>query len=126
MKVINSIKQLTSLNLPKGIHQQALHYLTEPCDHDIDATELMWQNINAKLFLIEPMDTNESLEDSDDWQWLELVMQQPEFVIKLSAENEPAYLLALAIVSDDGQGFYVLADMKHPSNLVTTLNKEIS
>ena len=53
-------------------------------------------------------------------------MQQPEFVIKLSTENEPAYLLALVIVSDDGQGCYVLADIKHPSNLVTTLNKELN
>ena len=126
MKIIDSIKQLTSLNLPKGIHQQALHYLTEPCDHGIDATELMWQDVNAKLFLIEPTDTDESLEHSEDWQWLELVMLQPEFVIKLSAENEPDYLLALAIVSDDGQGCYVLADIKHPSNLVTTLNKELN
>ena len=126
MKIINSIKQLTSLNLPKGIHQQALHHLTEPCDHNIDATELMWQDVKAKLFLLEPTDTDESLEHSEDWQWLELVMQQPEFIIKLSAENEPAYLLALAIVSDDGQGCYVLADMKHTSMLVTELSKEIN
>ena len=120
MKKVNKFEEVASLPIPNGIKAKLLEHLIEPFG-DEKSTSEVWEEINTCLYLIEEDDTDKSLsEESEQVQHLlRFVTSYPEFVLLL--DDECPWLLALAIITNDGGGIYLIAPMNSPTLPVVKL-----
>ena len=123
MKMINNLQDIAQLGLTPDIEQALMHNLTEPFDFDIEATQATWNEINTRLYYIEPSDSDESLskEDEAEQSMLRFVKNYPEFVDAIS----DSHLLALAIFTSDGGGCYVFASKLSQTHIVNELKTHL-
>lgn len=114
MKKVNKFEEVASLPIPNGIKAKLLEHLIEPFG-DEKSTSEVWEEINTCLYLIEEGDTDKSLsEESEQVQHLlRFATNYPEFVLLL--DDERPWLLALAIITNDGGGIYLIAPMNSPT-----------
>ncbi|MBD1569221.1 hypothetical protein [Aliivibrio sp. S10_S31] len=120
MKKVNKFEEVSALPIPNGIKAKLLEHLIEPFG-DEKSTSEVWEEINTCLYLIEEGDTDKSLsEESEQVQHLlRFVTNYPEFVLLL--DDECPWLLALAIITSDGGGIYLVAPMNSPTFPVVKL-----
>jgi hypothetical protein len=111
MKIIKTLQQLHSLDLPVGIKEALIYQLTEPFNFDIKTTQEVWGELDTSLYYLEPLDSDTSLTQEDDvtQSALQFLSDYPEFVDVITSEGDAAYLLTLAIFTSDGGGNYLLA-----------------
>ena len=123
MKMIKNLQDIAQLGLTPDIEQALMHNLTEPFDFDIEATQATWNEINTRLYYIEPSDSDESLskEGKAEQSMLRFVKNYPEFVDGIS----DSHLLALAIFTSDGGGCYVFASKLSQTHIVNELKTHL-
>lgn len=124
MKKVNKFEEISALPIPNGIKAKLLEHLIEPFG-DEKSTSEVWEEINTCLYLIEEGDTDKSLsEETEQVQHLlRFVTNYPEFVLLL--DDECPWLLALAIITSDGGGIYLVAPMNSPTFPVVKLANQI-
>ncbi|MGL4473983.1 MAG: hypothetical protein ACRCT7_05930 [Shewanella sp.] len=61
MKIITSLSQLSELSLAASTYQALIKLLTEPFEHDLEATQAAWDELAVRLYVIEKQDTDTSL-----------------------------------------------------------------
>ncbi|OCH13160.1 hypothetical protein A6E05_08495 [Aliivibrio sp. 1S165] len=120
MKKVNKFEEVASLPIPERVKRKLLEHLIEPFG-DEKSTSEVWEEINTCLYLIEEGDTDKSLsEESEQVQHLlRFATNYPEFVLLL--DDERPWLLALAIITSDGGGIYLVAPMNSPTFPVVKL-----
>lgn len=109
MKMIQVFEEVESLLIPDDIKAKLLGHLVEPFG-DIESTKTFWREVGTTLYLIEPADTDESLaEETEEAQhFIRFVTNYPEYVLLLNGEDCP-WILAVAIITMEGGGAYLLA-----------------
>lgn len=124
MKKVNKFEEVSALPIPNGIKAKLLEHLIEPFG-DEKSTSEVWEEINTCLYLIEEGDTDKSLsEETEQVQHLlRFVTNYPEFVLLL--DDECPCLLALAIITSDGGGIYLVAPMNSPTFPVVKLANQV-
>ena len=109
MKTIQAFEEVESLPIPGDIKAKLLAHLIEPFG-DMESTKAFWREVGTTLYLIERSDTDESLaEEADEAQhFIRFVTNYPEYVLLLNDEDCP-WILAVAIITMEGGGAYLLA-----------------
>jgi hypothetical protein len=127
MKIIKTLQQIRSLDLPVGIEEALIHQLTEPFDFDVQATQAVWDELDTSLYCIEPLDSDASLTREDDatQSALQFLSDYPEFVDAITSGCDGAYLLTLAIFTSDGGGSYLLAPMDSELQILIELKTQL-
>lgn len=127
MKIIKTLQQLHSLDLPVGIKEALIYQLTEPFNFDIKAAQAVWDELDTCLYCIEPLDNDVSLTQEDDvTQYaLQFLNDYPEFIDAITSEGDEDYLLALAIFTSDGGGSYLLAPMDSELKIIIELKTQL-
>ncbi|RYU69109.1 hypothetical protein ERW51_08000 [Aliivibrio finisterrensis] len=125
MKKVNKFEEVSALPIPNGIKAKLLEHLIEPFG-DEKSTSEVWEEIYTCLYLIEEGDTDKSLsEESEQVQHLlRIVTNYFEFVLLLDSDESP-WLLALAIITSDGSGIYLVAPMNSPTFPVVKLANQV-
>ncbi|MGY0617141.1 hypothetical protein [Vibrio sp. FJH11] len=115
MKTIQAIEDVESLPIPDDIKAKLLAHLVEPFG-DIESTKTFWREVGTTLYLIESSDTDESLaEEMEEAQhFIRFVTNYPEYVLLLNDEDCP-WILAVAIITMEGGGAYLLAPTTSPT-----------
>lgn len=126
MHIINHLKAIDELPLPTSIKSLLLQHLTEPFNHDINATQRFWNDYPTQLIYLEIADTSQSIASTDTANPILLTKMflEPEFVIEIG-ELGVRYLLALSITSDDGAGIYTLISADNQNFPITELLSHI-
>lgn len=122
MKKIRHFNEIKTLPIPDDIKAKLLDHLIEPFG-DEATTNAFWQDVGTILYLIEHADTDALLasESEEDQHFLRFVMNYPEWVFVLSDETCP-WILAVAIITMEGAGVYLLAPSTSPTQLVNRLS----
>ena len=97
MQILYSPSHLNGLSLPSSVTATLHHHLTAHFDSPAQAQEF-WSSTRTVLW---QLDSNDSLPDET---LLQVALAYPEYVLYL----EDGWHLLLGIVSDDGQGVYLL------------------
>ncbi|MGR5324841.1 hypothetical protein ACP3VW_13560 [Vibrio sp. DNB22_17_1] len=109
MKKIHNIEQIETLPIPSDIKALLLNHLIEPFG-DIESTKTFWREVGTTLYLLDSTDTDESLkiEPEEEQHFIRFVTNYPEYVLLLNGEDCP-WILAVAIITMEGSGAYLLA-----------------
>ncbi|EKO3471033.1 MULTISPECIES: hypothetical protein [Vibrio] len=121
MKTVNKFEDIQSLPMPDGVKAKLLEHLIEPFG-DEESTKAFWDEVGTTLYLIEEVDTDETLgeQSEEDQHFLKFVSEYPEWVLILNSPDCP-WLLAVAIVTMEGGGVYCCAPMNSPTFPVVKL-----
>ncbi len=121
MKTIQAFEEVKSLLIPDDIKAELLAHLIEPFG-DIESTKTFWREVGTTLYLIEHSDTDESLaaETEEAQHFIRFVTNYPEYVLLLNGEDCP-WILAVAIITMEGGGAYLLAPTTSPTLPARTL-----
>lgn len=124
MKKVSKFEEVASLPIPERVKVQLLEHLIEPFG-DEKSTSEVWEEINTCLYLIEEGDTDKSLSEETEREQhlLRFVTNYPEFVLLL--DDECPWLLALAIITNDGGGIYLIAPMNNLTFPVVKLADQV-
>ncbi|GAK85920.1 hypothetical protein JCM19238_3510 [Vibrio ponticus] len=124
MKMIQAFEDVESLPIPDDIKAKLLAHLIEPFG-DMESTKTFWREVGTTLYLIEPSDTAESLaEEMEEAQhFIRFVTNYPEYVLLLNGEDCP-WILAVAIITMEGGGAYLLAPSNNQTKPVCKLLPE--
>ncbi|ATC58459.1 hypothetical protein [Vibrio anguillarum] len=124
MKKVNKFEDVSALPIPNGIKAKLLEHLIEPFG-DEKSTSEVWEEINTCLYLIEEGDTDKSLSEESEQvhHLLRFAINYSEFVLQL--DDECPWLLALAIITSDGGGIYLVAPMNSPTFPVVKLANQV-
>ncbi|MCG7584957.1 hypothetical protein [Photobacterium sp. OFAV2-7] len=122
MKTIRKFDEVENLPVPLAIKDQLHRHLTEPFDGDVEVTRQFWNEVSTTLFLIEESDVDDTLagQSEDIQHLLRFVTHYPEFVLLLN-DNSCNWLLALAVITSEGAGCYIVAPMSSKTYPVLTL-----
>ncbi|HCG6983270.1 TPA: hypothetical protein NJ311_003630 [Vibrio parahaemolyticus] len=115
MKTIQAFEDVEFLPIPDDIKAKLLAHLVEPFG-DIESTKTFWREVGTTLYLIEPSDTDESLaEETEETQhFIRFITNYPEYVLLLNGEDCP-WILAVAIITMEGGGAYLLSPTTSPT-----------
>ncbi|MBS0893259.1 hypothetical protein JK211_04335 [Tatumella sp. JGM130] len=97
MQTLYSLSHLNRLSLPSSVTAALHHHLTEHFDSPAQAQEF-WSSTCTVLW---QLNNNDTLPDET---LVQVALKYPEYVLYL----EGGWYLLLGIVSDDGQGVYLL------------------
>ncbi|WP_298445839.1 hypothetical protein [uncultured Ferrimonas sp.] len=101
MKTFESIKDIDNLPVESTIIEAVKSHLYYPFKNKMEADEY-WKGINCRLYLL----TAEDNLPEDDFLRNQLLfaIEYPEWEVTI----EDKYTLTLSIISDNGQGIYLL------------------
>lgn len=101
MQKVTSWSHLEKLPLPSTLTTQIKSHLLIPFDNEKQAKEL-WSELNCQLWFLTSKDDHP--EDEATRNLLTHAVSNPELEELIGDE----YILTLTIISDDGQGLYLL------------------
>lgn len=121
MKTIQTFEEVKTLPIPDDIKAKLLAHLIEPFG-DAESTQAFWQDVGTTLYLIESSDTDSTLSTEAEvaQHFIRYVTNYPEWVLLLNGDDCP-WILAVAIITMEGGGAYLLAPSTSQTKLVYEL-----